>query len=635
MITIQKRSLAEILAEKRAMAADKHEQSLLSVPLPEEKPLPLPLPPMVESISQSMAANGNAQPAKQQHASSVQPIQSISSLTNGIAAIRRMTLSEILAAKRNASQTIDNALIEDNLLPLPVIEEKKDETFSLDIVLNTNQILARDLCMTGQSFAYIGAAGTGKTTGLREIVRSLLQSNNLNDHDFKIQGTKDRWVGPSVAIIAWTRIASGNARRAIHKDPVLEQRLQYNITTAHNLLEFQPEFYYDNVSNKETMRFVPKRTAANKLDITHLIIEEASLIDLSIWGLLFEALRDNVQIIFVGDINQLGPVFGPSILNYALTQLPVVELTEVYRQSTDSLVLVNAHNILNGRTLVEGTGFKIIPCGDKQYGQERLADSLGVTFPKWQTAGMYDPDTDIILSPWNVKALGTDNINNWIAQRLGAERNAIVHQIRAGRTTRYLAVGDKIMYNKQIAYIKGINKNGFYLGTKCLEASTSLNRFGGYTGVHAETDDGNLELHGDYDNLDIDAMLEKDIDVSNQASHITTVETEDGIEYTLEKIGDYAASSFSLGYALTVHKAQGCEWKRVFLVLHKDHMVSLSRELLYTAVTRAREECIVIAKHSLIDKTIRTQRLKGVTLREKIEYFNQGLLNKDDVKCTK
>jgi len=545
----------------------------------------------------------------------------------------RLSIAERRLARQNKGipSPIDRSIPATIEVPTePKVEA--NETFSLSIELNDKQMLARDMAMTGKSFCYIGAAGSGKTTGLREIVKALLATNKLGTHTFKVQGTKDYKPAPSIALIAWTRIASGNARRAIHKDPVLKEMLPHNITTAHNLLEFQPEWYFDEVTGKDTMRFIPMRTRHNTLDITHLIIEEASLIDLPMWSKIYEALRPGVQIIFVGDINQLPPVFGPSILNYALTDLPTVELTHIYRQADDSMVLENAHRILEGRELQVGKGFEIIQCGAVEHSQEHLSVSLGKTFPKWQEIGKYDPKTDIILSPWNVKDLGTDVINKWIAQRLGTERNAVVHQVLAGRFTHYLAEGDKIMYNKQIGEIVKINKNPMYMGTPPLEASASLTRFGAYIGKTGEAEEFGL---AGYDNIDIEKMLDDSTDVSKQCSHTVELVTEDGLEFCLDTIGDMSASSFSLGYALTIHKAQGCEWRRVFIVMHKDHSRSLSREMLYTAVTRAREECIVISKEYLINKTISQQRLKGNTLKEKIDYFNTGLLNKDDIQCTK
>jgi exodeoxyribonuclease V alpha subunit len=76
-----------------------------------------------------------------------------------------------------------------------------------------------------------------------------------------------------------------------------------------------------------------------------------------------------------------------------------------------------------------------------------------------------------------------------------------------------------------------------------------------------------------------------------------------------------------LGYCLTVHKSQGSEWRKVFLVLHQSHATMLQRELLYTAVTRAREELYIICEPECFVKGIESQRVKGNTLEEKAEFF--------------
>ena len=86
---------------------------------------------------------------------------------------------------------------------------------------------------------------------------------------------------------------------------------------------------------------------------------------------------------------------------------------------------------------------------------------------------------------------------------------------------------------------------------------------------------------------------DKEKERKQQASHIIDVELDTGEIVVLNSSGDLAPATFSLGYALTVHKAQGCEWRKVFLFLHKDQAVSLNRELLYTAVTRAKSNLIL------------------------------------------
>jgi len=610
-MTTNKRSLADIIAEKRALAAAQAEA-------------------LIE-------AEGPIMPTATLEDKTI--ISTPSPLI-------KPSLADILNSKKKLEVAIPSiekapSLGEENY----EVTAKKAETFSLSIKLNSQQLLAKELAFNGKSFCLVGAAGTGKTTAQREIAAELLRQNKLGIHSFRIQGAGDRIEAPSIAFVAYTRIASGNLRRAIHKDPALEAALTHNITTIHNLLEYSPEFYYDYEAQKEKMRFVPKRNANNKLTITHLIIEESSMVGLKLWNELYEALPDGVQIIFIGDINQLPPVMDKSILNYALIQLPVVELTHVYRQAEESLILENAHAILAGKytNIKEGKDFTIMRNGDVQHSQAKLAQMIGISFPsfaqkeKLEPGSGYDPDQDIILSPFNKHDLGTDNLNKWIAQFLSTERKAVTFEIKAGISTLYLAVGDKIMFNKQVGIITSIKRNGEYHGKACRSPSPYLTRFGTYLAAEGDIEEDDDDFGLGYEDIDLDKMMnegQKD-DLMRSASHIVTILLETDEEITLSAVGDFAPSIFSLGYALTIHKAQGCEWRKVFIVLHKDHSIMAFRELLYTAVTRAREHCIIIAKDFMIKKAIENPRIKGNTIAEKIEYFNSGAMDIGNVYCTK
>lgn len=560
------------------------------------------------------------------------------------------SLAEIIAARKAQQPTVMQAIINsheataDTVTSSAKAVESNTEysgnaeysgAFSLDIKLNDKQLLAKELAFQGKSFCLIGAAGTGKTTAQREIAKSLLEQNLLGTHTFRVQGSGERVTAPSIAFVAYTRIASGNLRRAIHKDPNLEATLMHNVTTIHNLLEYAPETYWDYTEQKEKFRFIPKRTASNPLDITHLIIEEASMVGLDLWEKLYAALRPNTQIIYIGDINQLPPVFGSSILNYALVQLPVVELTQVYRQAEGSEVLDNAHRILKGQSIEEGKDFKMVRGGETQLSQSKLSLMLGKTFPKWESAGEYDPEQDIVLSPWNKHDLGTDNMNKWIAQHLGEKRLADVYEIIAGITKCYLAVGDRILFQKQTGVIKDIKRNGMYVGKRPQDHGKDLTRFGiriGKPTAEGEDDD----IFAGYEDINLDSLMEQsEEEIKRQTSHIVEIELETGEAVTLSSVGDFSPAVFSLAYCLTVHKAQGCEWRKVFLILHKDHSISAFRELLYTAVTRAREQVIIIGKDYMVDKAIKNPRIKGNSIAEKIEYFNGGTLQVGDIRCVK
>lgn len=527
----------------------------------------------------------------------------------------------------------------------------QQESFSLSIELNDKQLIAKEYAMRGKNFCCIGPAGTGKTTAQRAVAEALLEDRRLSTSRFKsydyATGERTYVSAPSVAFVAYTRRAAANLQKAVHKSPLLAEELQHNIMTIHALLEFEPVIYeeFDEKEGRymQKFRFEPKRTAANPLDITHLIIEEASMLDAyTLWRQLYDALPSGVQIIFIGDINQLPPVFGPSILNFALVQLPIVELTHVYRNQ--GIVLDNAHNILKGKSLEENHNFVIIRGKNPvQVGQHKTATVLGNMFKQWLDVkgddGLpeYDPEDCIILSPWNKQDLGTNNLNNWIAQHLGSRRGAIVHEVLAGFAKVYLAVGDRVMVNKMDGVITDIYRNSQYHGKEPQIAGRDLTRFGvrviGQGGHEIDID----EIAVDYSTFSLEQLEQEKGERKQQASHEVVILLDNGKTETLKSAGDFGEQFFSLGYALTVHKAQGSEWRKVFLILHKDHAVSLYRELFYTAVTRARTKVTIIAKDAVIEKAIKNQRIKGHTIQDKIEYFNSGIMDtiREPVYATK
>lgn len=530
-------------------------------------------------------------------------------------------------------------------LPKPTIPSK---AFSLDITLNNKQNEAVALADKKVSFVLTGAAGTGKTTTARELAKILLSSGSLGTHNFKVlyDGQHSRHDGPSIAFVAYTRRASANIRRAIHMDKNLEEKLKYNILTIHSLLEFEPVSFTNNETGKDSIRFEPKRTKYNPLGITHLVIEEASMLGTNLGAKLLDALLPGVQIIYMGDINQLQPVMDKPMLSYALVKLPIIELTEIYRQALESDIIKGAHYALRGEAdtfldLIKTSTKKQIKLvgGNKAHTEETLVQGLAQSFNRLHEAGKYDPSQDMILSPFNKNALGTDNINNWIGQFLGQKRNAKVHEVLTGRRKLYLAEGDRVMCNKRDGLITKISINGRYIGKMFQPASEFLSRFG-IPIIQDKTNNKTIteeikeeELFVGYENLNIDQ--EPTEEKEREASHVVEITYEDGSQDVINAVGDFAANTFSLGYALTIHKAQGCEWRKVYLILHPNHAVMLHRELFYTAITRAKEEIQIIAQESTVRKAITNARIKGQSLAEKIEYFNSGALDASTVEVTK
>lgn len=534
------------------------------------------------------------------------------------------------------------------------------------VILNAKQRETTERYVDNEeSCVMIGAAGTGKTTGVRGVIYRLIETEKLEyTADYKRQGgsgLKDRVRNqPNVAICAFTRRASINIMESITSQPGLEE-FKYCCQTVHNLLEFAPEYYeaYDDETGEwvNKMRFVPHRTSANRIDCDWLIIEEASMIDLNLWSLLMDALKPGTKVLFLGDINQLPPVFGLPILVYAMHKLPVVQLTEVYRQSVGP-VLRNAHNILRGEHVVEEVaGDQAFVCyeeyktdsgktslkhhnADKgtpiMAGESKMSSIYTALFEKLFMSGRYDPEQDMIISPFNVGDLGTLHMNQCLAQFIGDARGAVVHEVVAGFHKHYLAVGDKVMVERQDGYISAIHHNTDYMGSLPKPAGNDLSRFGvrilGRNGGDEEID---LDEAGDV-NFDLNAIGEKSAEeLKRAASHVVEVTLESGETVVLSTSGQFAPEKFTLGYCITGHKSQGSEWRNVYIIMHKKHHSLLTREWLYTTVTRSRKQCTLMCKPFSIEKALAVQRIAGDTIEDKLEWFTSGAVdNLDEVEVT-
>ena len=541
-------------------------------------------------------------------------------------AAQAAAVAKPLIGSRADTIIIDDIPQEISTEPIPSANYQILDRYGNLITLNAKQSEFVRLAGSGKSAVLIGAAGTGKTTCQKAVVQELELSGRAGilqsgGHKHLQSGT------PGIVICAYTRRAVANIRKNV------PENLQSNCITIHKLLEYQPVYYEvtDPETGKErtTMRFEATRNAMNPLPatITAIIFEEASMLGTDLHQEIIDACPHSPQIIYLGDIQQLPPVFGPAILGFKLLELPVVELTEVYRQALESPIISLAHRILSGKTM-DGSEFE----SWKRPGQmtirpwKKKIDSLNAlltlssVFTTFLDQGMYDPEEDMILLPFN-KACGTDELNKKIGNYLAKKHGSIVYQVVAGFNRLYFREGEKVLVDKEDATIIRIEQNPAYYGVPALPASTTLD----YWGYDSTTDNPRPE-NGKTSDEDVDfllgqvAMSENKEDRVKSASHIITVRMNDSDqELTLTAAGELNAMMY--GYCLTVHKAQGSEWRRVFFCLHQSHNVMLSRELLYTAITRAREELYIICEPDSLEKGIKTQRVKGNTLEEKAEFF--------------
>lgn len=502
---------------------------------------------------------------------------------------------------------------------------------SKDIALNDRQHEFASLLANGMSCVLIGAAGTGKTTCTQAGIAARLQSGSV----LHIQDTSHKYIksgAPGLLVTSYTRRAVQNIKRQMPLD------IAANTITIHKALEYSPVFY--EVLDEETgkMRnkrvFEPKRNLLNPLcsNIQTVIIDEASMLSVELFEELRQALPNNCQYVFIGDLNQLPPVFGHAILGYKLLELPVIELTEVYRQALESPIIRLAHRILSGKPIMqfemsafcESGKLQIIPY-PKQLDSEHAMLETCKMFYAGYDSGSYNPDTDIILCPQvndkTDKKFNCTLINKYIGNHIARREGRVTHEIIASFHKLYYSVGDKVIYDKQDATIVDIRLNESYLGSEFQAPSQHLDYFG-----HNEHEAFRLIQNTD---IDIDKLIE-DATYSIEegaklaASHIVTIELTDShndefIKLELKTVGELLA--LDLAYAMTIHKSQGSEWRKVFLLFHKSHNNMLCRELLYTAVTRARETLVMVCEKDSLIKGITKQKIKGNSLQEKASYF--------------
>ena len=203
-------------------------------------------------------------------------------------------------------------------------------------VWNTDQLAAITLSEEGQSFCLIGSAGTGKTTTECEIVYRA-SCRIAAELDISLQ---DFHPADHIVVCAFTRRAVRNTFKALRS---LGDKYTQCCQTVHRALQYQPEYYdytTEDGEEKTSMRFVPTITKeAPNTKIKLIIIDEASMLG---YQGLYRQLTEgfpNARYIYIGDLNQLKPVMDDPTLAYKLNDVPVVELSHVYRQALTSPIV--------------------------------------------------------------------------------------------------------------------------------------------------------------------------------------------------------------------------------------------------------------------------------------------------------
>ena len=381
-----------------------------------------------------------------------------------------------------------------------------------------------------------GGPGTGKTTTLNAIIRLLKES------------------GQKVMLCAPT----GRAAQRMTAVTGVEAK------TIHRLLEVS----YD-IEDKPVF----KRNERNLLSTDALIIDEVSMVDCSLLESLLRAMPLSCRLILVGDSNQLPSVGPGNILHdlIASNTIPVVTLNEIFRQSMQSLIVMNAHRIINGEMpdiSVRDNDFFFI----RNYNREEIAYIVGdLCSRRLKNTYGYDMLDNIqVLSPTRKGILGTFELNNRLQSLVNPNPS---RGVKVGMYTLY--EGDKVMQSKNNYNIPWNKENGEY---------------------------GEGVFNGD-----IGVMVEV-----NTVSKTYKVRFDDR---TASYDGD-SISDLELAYATTVHKSQGNEFDCVILPMFQGAPQLMYRNLLYTAVTRAKKILIIVgdegALRYMVENNKRILRYSGL-----------------------
>ena len=308
--------------------------------------------------------------------------------------------------------------------------------------------------------------------------------------------------------------------------------------TIHRLLEVEWD---------EDDRPVFRRNIQNPLECSALILDELSMIDIHLFANLLEALPLGCRLILVGDSDQLPPVGAGNVLQDLIESemLPVVRLTRVFRQALESKIITTAHKIVAGENpdlTNNGKDYFHLERNAPSIAAQTVADLCSQRLPD---AYGWDPITDIqVICPSKKGETGTHNLNKLLQNALNPAHRDKSELILAGRLFRE---GDKVMQvrnNYSIDWASGTEKG---------------------TGIF---------------NGDIGTLIKIDT-----KSGVATVDF-DGRTAIIP--GEYL-SELELAYAITVHKSQGSEFKAVILPVVGVVPNLAYRNLLYTAVTRARD----------------------------------------------
>lgn len=362
---------------------------------------------------------------------------------------------------------------------------------------------------------------------------------------------------------------TGRAAKRIEETTGIEAK------TIHRMLGYIPSSY-DDIGHFEY-------NEDNPLDTDVIIIDEMSMVDVVLFEKLLKGMKDNTRLVIVGDVDQLPSVGAGNVLRDLINskKIKYTKLVDIFRQSESSNIIVNAHKINNGQEPIlneKNSDFFFLKTETPAITRNVVVDLISKRLPN---AYGYDFSKDIQILTQSRKGIcGVFELNRLLQDILNP-KNEETDEILVGN--KLFRVNDKVMQTKNNYNLSFVDSDG-------------EENFGVYNG-----DMGHI--------IFIDKSSKK-----------LTVEMDDKrlIDYTLEDL-----DNLELAYAITIHKSQGSEFKSVIIPMFDGYKLLQTRNLLYTAITRAKENIVLVGDKNVMNNMIRNNTINSrySNLENRIKHF--------------
>ena len=433
-----------------------------------------------------------------------------------------------------------------------LLKIQKEEQIELD----EKQVKAVAEAVNSGLLIITGGPGTGKTTTINTIIR-FFESEEME-----------------------ILLAAPTGRAAKR----MTEATGYEARTIHRLLELTG---VPGDERSVSMHF--ERNEENPLDADAVIIDETSMVDIHLMQSLLKAINPGTRLILVGDVNQLPSVGPGNVLRDMIDSqcFNVVMLTKIFRQATQSDIVVNAHKINGGERIPLGKkskDFLFIKREDPNAIINAMITLVQDKLPGYVQADIYDIQ---IMTPMRKGAIGVERLNTILQEYLNPPSRDKPQKETAGVIYR---VGDKVMQTKNNYNIEWEVRNSYGIP---VDKGTGI--YNGDIGIIREI---------------------------NSFAELVTVEFDEGrlVEYSYKQLEE-----LELAYAITIHKSQGSEYPAVVIPVFSGPRMLMTRNLIYTAVTRARSCVCLVGVPEIFQEMVNneTEQRRYSGLKDRICEINQ------------